>query len=95
MPSSDPGRLAIALAVVALCCTSCVARQRREMVEAREAYQECVRQNPETHERKCAALEAEALTRQQRYEDDARQAWGCGGTAGPACNPRDREPRVP
>ena len=74
--------------------SGCLFKQRREMLESREAYQDCVRKNPETHEDKCAELEAEAVTRQERYEADARRAWGCGGTSGD-CDPRDRAPRVP
>ncbi len=85
------GAIVLALAFLATSATGCLTRQRDEMVEAREAYQRCVRENPEDHERKCAALEAESITRQERYEQDARRSWGCAGSDEPNCDPRRRD----
>lgn len=97
MPSSRARRLAAGVALVAIALAAfggCVFRQRREMVESREAYQECVRENPEAHREKCAELEAEAISRQERYQNDAQRAWGCAGPGGTACDPRDRTPEL-
>jgi hypothetical protein len=83
------------LFLVSLFSGGCLFDQRREMVEARATYQKCLDEHPEDGKEKCAELEAESITRSERYEDDARRAWGCGGTSGPACDPRDRAPRIP
>jgi hypothetical protein len=73
----------------------CVFKQRKEMVEAREAYQECVDENSETAERACAELKAEADIRSERYEQDAQTAWGCGEARGRNCDPTERAPTMP
>ncbi len=86
-------RLVAAFLVFALSVSGCVFKQRREMLAARSAYQECVEENARDAERKCAALEAESITRSERYESDARRAWGCGGSVG-SCDPRER-PGIP
>jgi hypothetical protein len=87
-------RVGLVILLAGAVASGCLFRQRREMIEAREAYQKCVRENPDSHEQKCEELKAEAVTRQQRYGDDAQRAWGCGSTGGD-CDPRDRAPRVP
>ena len=89
------GRLVVISIFLAFVVSGCLFKQRREMIEARDAYQECVAENPETAERTCAELEAESITRTERYEEDAKRSWGCGGTSGGACDPRDRAPRIP
>jgi hypothetical protein len=65
------------------------------MLEARETYQKCVAKDPENAELVCAELEAESITKTERYEGDAKRAWGCGGTPDGACDPTDRAPRIP
>ncbi len=86
-------RVAAVVCLLALLLSACVSRQRREMVESRDAYQACVRDHPTTHRDTCAELEAETITRQERYRDDAARAWGCGGTSNPDCDPRERTPQ--
>ena len=95
MRSSDRALRALALASAGAIAFGCVTRQRDEMVAAREAYHDCVREHPETHETRCAELEAESVTRQERYEEEGRRAWGCHGSDRPGCDPRDRSSRSP
>lgn len=95
MRSSDRVRCVLLVAAVLATALGCMTHQRDEMVEAREAYHDCVREHPESHERACAELQAEAVTRQQRYEDDARRRWGCHDPNTPGCDPLDRSSRSP
>lgn len=94
MRSSSAAIVAPALLVALAFASGCVSEQRREMLEAREAHRACVENHPRDADRACAELKAEAQAREERYEDDAQQAWGCGGVTGP-CDPTDRAPRIP
>jgi hypothetical protein len=63
-------------APLALIFAACVTVQRRDAETAREAYAACVaRQSEDAPE--CIALQQRALAAQQRYQDDAKRAWGC------------------
>jgi len=64
-------RLSLSLAVA-----GCVAAERRELAEARRAYDECTQQRSD----RAGACEVEAARlrdAEQRYESNARRAWGC------------------
>jgi hypothetical protein len=58
------------------------------MVEARDRYHACVDAGPDAEER-CAPLKADALAKQQRYEEDGERAWGCKQRAS-GCDPTGR-----
>jgi hypothetical protein len=63
-------------ALLALSFAACVTAQRRDAETAREAWAACVaRQSEDAPE--CIALQQRALAAQQRYQDDAKRAWGC------------------
>ena len=95
MRSSDAALRALVLCCAVALAFGCMTRQRDEMVAAREAYHDCVREHPESHETRCAELEAESVTRQERYEEDGRRRWGCHDPDTPGCDPRDRSSRSP
>jgi hypothetical protein len=63
-------------ALLALSCAACVTGQRRDAEAAREAYAECVAERSKEAP-ECVALQQRALAAQQRYQDDAKRAWGC------------------
>ncbi|HKA15155.1 MAG TPA: hypothetical protein VKH41_09080 [Myxococcota bacterium] len=73
-------RRAIAVALV-LAAVGCVSGERRDVAAAREAYEQCLAE-PADHERDCAALRERLLAAQERYETDARRAWGCAPEQG-------------
>jgi len=100
MRSSDRiarlGPIACASLVLAVpLVAGCVGRQRREMIEARDAWRQCENEHPYDAARACAALEAQAKANAARYEDDAQRAWGCGAVDDGPCDPRDRTPGIP
>jgi len=68
--------LAGVLAALSLAVAGCVAAERRELAEARRAYDECMQQRGD----RAGACEVEAARlrdAEQRYESNARRAWGC------------------
>jgi hypothetical protein len=79
-------RLACA-ALLALACSACVTEQRRSADAAREAHAACVAQQSEDAP-ECVALQERALAAQQRYQDDAKRAWGCDPAQEPCPTPR-------
>jgi hypothetical protein len=96
MRSSDRTRLPVLAIAVSLAIAAsfpvagCVLDQGLEMQEARAAYQACVDAHPVDARERCAALEAELAARTERYEQDARGAWGCAPSDS-GC-PRDGTP---
>ena len=92
MPSSDrrrrqAGTGRVALAVLALPaalaiggCALWLDHERGEMMQARAAYQDCVDAHPADAKERCAPLEADARVTAERYDSDARQAWGCAAS---------------
>ena len=63
--------------LVTLVMPACVAREHREMVEARDAYEECVGRHGASHP-ECGPLRERSLESQDRYGENARRAWSCG-----------------
>lgn len=64
----------LGISVVLLC--ACVTRERNEVVAAREAHARCIANHSPSHA-ECQALEERLRQAQERYERDARAAWGC------------------
>ncbi len=59
----------------------CVSEERSDMAAARAAYEQCVADQA-GGDRDCAALRERMLAVQQRYESNARRAWGCAPEQG-------------
>ena len=81
-------RPAIAVLLVCGVASACVHPERKEMVEAREKYRACVDEGPGAEER-CAALEADMLVKQERYEKAGERAWRCKDRVS-GCDPTGR-----
>jgi len=64
----------VALAAGAL--AGCVTQERRELAEARKAYDRCVRELSASQP-ECIALDEKRRMLQKQYEDHAQRAWGC------------------
>jgi hypothetical protein len=54
----------------------CVFRERRDLVEANEAYDRCV-QEYSVEQPECVTLDAKRRQLQRQYEESAQRAWGC------------------
>jgi hypothetical protein len=60
--------------LAAAAAAGCVSQQHDDVIAAREAYERCV---AASGERDCMVLRDRLLAAQERYEADARSAWGC------------------
>jgi hypothetical protein len=73
-------RTAAFLAALAL-ALGCVSQERRDVAAASEAYEQCIAEHP-PGDPECTALRERLLSAQQRYESNARRAWGCTPESG-------------
>jgi len=54
----------------------CVMQERRDLAEAREAYDRCVREYSASQPT-CIELDEKRRALQKEYEERAQRAWGC------------------
>ncbi len=66
---------------------SCVATEKRDVANAREAVDACHAEHGEGHSR-CSHQKQILIDTQQRYEENARRRWGCDPMAGECPRPR-------
>ena len=76
-----------ALWLAAVAAAGCVSQQHDAVLAAREVYAQCVEANTQDVG-ECDALRERLLAAQQRYEADARDAWGCDPASSDCPTPR-------
>jgi outer membrane murein-binding lipoprotein Lpp len=74
-------RFVFAIAFAITAAAGCVSDERSDVATARVAYDQCVADQA-GGDRDCTALRERLLAAQQRYESNARRAWGCAPEQG-------------
>ena len=64
------------LAILVSVLSGCVLAEQREATAAREAFQRCIEEHPDSSS-SCDVLRERSLQAQRRYEESSRRAWGC------------------
>jgi hypothetical protein len=62
--------------ILVLGLLACVTQERRDVSDAKAAYDRCVAHHPES-DPECVGLKDHLLATQRRYEENSRRAWSC------------------